>query len=300
MIHTNPRARDLLERIEARERESARILRAHGREREALRAERFARRIRLRLDEPAAVRRMYALARDLHRATHHRVLLERALEGAMSLLGASFGNLQLRDPVSGVLTIAVAAGFGSEFLEYFATVKDESSACGRAAGRASQALIVDVSTDPGFAAHRAIAAATGFRAVQSTPLVDDTGRVRGVISTHFGHPHRPAMRDLDLMAWYGELIGVALAGQQQRPVLLFAAAADYHAQSADRQDAAASLMLRRADALRGADAPRAAELRAWAHLAQGRAVGQRERSEGQRRLAAAISPAAVAPSIAGD
>src|SRR5262249_44325677 len=36
----------------------------------------------------------------------------------------------------------------------------------------TQTVVADVNTDSGFAPHRAIAGAPGFRAVQSTPLVD--------------------------------------------------------------------------------------------------------------------------------
>jgi len=45
-------------------------------------------------------------------------------------------------------------------------------------------VIADVREDPRFAAHREIAANSGFQAVQSTPLVDQDSRVLGMLSTH--------------------------------------------------------------------------------------------------------------------
>ena len=39
----------------------------------------------------------------------------------------------------------------------------------------------------------------GVHAVQSTPLISGAGTVFGMISTHFGRPHRPSERDLRLM-----------------------------------------------------------------------------------------------------
>jgi hypothetical protein len=79
------------------------------------------------------------------------------------LSGPDRGNLQLVNRAAGGLRIVAEHGFGSEFLEYFAVVDDDRSACGRAAEFGAQTVIADVMTDPGFAPHRAIAAASGFR-----------------------------------------------------------------------------------------------------------------------------------------
>jgi len=97
-----------------------------------------------------------------------------------------------------------------EFLDYFAVVEDGHSACGRAAQASAQAVIADVTADPGFAPRREIAAASGFRAVQSTPLVDHGGRLIGMVSTHFRRPHRPSSADLQVMELYGDYAGEAL------------------------------------------------------------------------------------------
>ncbi len=39
----------------------------------------------------------------------------------------------------------------------------------------------------------------GARAVQSTPLVSSSGKILGIVSTHFAEPHRPDERELQLM-----------------------------------------------------------------------------------------------------
>jgi len=49
-------------------------------------------------------------------------------------------------------------------------------------------VIADVREDPRFAAHREIAANSGFQAVQSTPLVDQDSRLLGMLSTHYPAP----------------------------------------------------------------------------------------------------------------
>jgi hypothetical protein len=177
----------------------------------AVRAELHATRKRLLLDEPRATKRMLALSRDLETATGVPVLLDRALQSAMELLGTDLGNVQIKQPASGALTIATSSGFDSEFLEYFAVVADDSSACGRAVQQGSQTVIFDVNEDPGFAPHREIAAASRFRAVISTPIVDPAGCLHGVISTHFRNRHHPSPAQMQLIDWYGERIGAALA-----------------------------------------------------------------------------------------
>jgi GAF domain-containing protein len=107
--------------------------------------------------------------------------------------------------------LVTQAGFGPEFLEYFAVVDgDSQSVCGRTAKRRAQTVVADARSDPGFAPHREIAAAAGFRAVQATPLTDYAGRLIGVVSTHFRRPHRPSDRDLRLMELYADFAGEAV------------------------------------------------------------------------------------------
>jgi len=182
-----------------------------GREEPARRAEQFAAWARFDLDEPQAARQLYAAAGELRQVSGRRLLYGKVLEGALSLGGADRGNLQLANRAAGGLLIVAEHGFGSEFLEYFAVVDDDRSACGRAAEFGAQTVIADVMTDPGFAPHRAIAAASGFRAVLSTPLIDQAGRLIGVVSTHYRRPYRPSWRDRQVMKRFGELAGRAVA-----------------------------------------------------------------------------------------
>jgi GAF domain-containing protein len=132
------------------------------------------------------------------------------LDGALSLAGADFGTVQLLDPVAGSLRLVTQSGFGSGFVEYFAVVDDDHSACGRAAREGTLVVIADVNADPGFAPHRGMAAA-GFRAVQSIPLTDDAGHLVGVVSTYFRRPHRPAGLDLRIMELYVDVACEAVA-----------------------------------------------------------------------------------------
>jgi GAF domain len=138
----------------------------------------LARRSRLRADEvhaglPIMDSVLLPGSREWHQeAVGLYSVLDKGLETATSLMQADRGTMQIPDPATGSLRIAVQAGFSAEFLQYFARVDDDTSACGRAASQRAQMVIADVNADPGFARHRDIAAASRFRAVQSTPLVD--------------------------------------------------------------------------------------------------------------------------------
>jgi len=203
--------RRLLEEAETMHRRSADRMRALGREDLARRADKFAAWVRFDLDEPLAARRLYTVTRDLREVPRLGSLFGRALDGALSLAGADRGNIQILDQATASLRITAQSGFGAEFLDYFAAVDDDRSACGRAARKCAQTVIVDVNADESFAPHRDIAAASGFRAVQSTPLVDQAGRLLGVVSTHYPRPYSPSALDLQLLRRYGELVGQAMS-----------------------------------------------------------------------------------------
>jgi len=201
----------VLEMVQAVYRGSAVQLPAVSQERLAQRAGRLAAGVRLGLDEPRAMLRLRSATKDLHDVPRLDSLLSRVLDGALSITRADFGNIQLFDPVTKSLWIVTQSGFGPEFVDYFGVVDDEHSACGRAAKEGTQTVIADVLTDPGFAPHRDIAAISGFRAVQSTPLADYGGRLIGMLSTHFRRPHRPPGPDLVIMELYGYFAGEAVA-----------------------------------------------------------------------------------------
>lgn len=209
--------RRLLEEAETLHRVSAARLRELGREDLARRAEQYAAWVRLDLDDPRAARQLYTATRNLRQVPRLGLLLTKVLEGALILAGADRGNVQILDPAIGSLRIAAQCGFGAEFLEYFAVVDDSRSACGRAARERTQTVIADVGTDPWFAPHRDIAAASAFRAVQSTPLTDRTGRLLGVVSTHYPRPYSASERDLEIMKRYGELAGQIMADHLKIP-----------------------------------------------------------------------------------
>jgi len=146
-------------------------------------------------------------------------LLEEVLNAIIALQNADFGNVQLYNPETKTLEIVAYRGFQKSFLDYFGSVNETRSACGRAMQRRDRVIIEDVLADPDFEPHRQIAASAGFRAVQSTPLFSRSGEPLGMISTHFRQPHRPSGHDLRFTDLYARLAGELIERQRAEEAL---------------------------------------------------------------------------------
>ena len=83
--------------------------------------------------------------RNLHQA------LDDILGGAVELLGADKGNIQVLDTKQGVLRIVASRGFDRDFLDCFSEVSAaDVSVCGRALRSDERLVIEDVESDALF------------------------------------------------------------------------------------------------------------------------------------------------------
>ena len=135
------------------------------------------------------------LKRDLHQA------LDEILAGAIDLLGADMGTIRIVD-TRGVLKIEAHRGFKQKFLEVFEVSAAGDSACGRALRSGERMVIADVEEDPQCARFRSLARAAGYRAMQSTPIMNRKGMPLGMLATHFRSVQKLAERDLRLLDLY--------------------------------------------------------------------------------------------------
>lgn len=167
--------------------------------------------IRLILDEPEAMHHIQETARELRGFSGLDTLLPKLLDGALALTGADLGTVRLLDPISGALIAVTQRGFGPELTGYSPVVGPGDPVRERAAQDCAQTLIPDITVEPGCAPYREIAAAAGFRAVQSTWLADSDGKVIGMVSTHFRQPGPRPDRDLRMVELYCDLVGERVA-----------------------------------------------------------------------------------------
>jgi two-component system CheB/CheR fusion protein len=171
--------------------------------------------------ELAAMQQVQDLSLQLFSSLDLDQALLEVLKAAMALHKADMGMVQLYNPQQQVLEIVVQQGLGPEVLTHFQTVRaGDGSACSRSLAQRQRVIIEDVESDPDFTPHRAIAAAAGFRAVQSTPLINRQGELLGILSTQFRQPHRPTERELRMLDMYGrlasEFIDLIQMGREQQ------------------------------------------------------------------------------------
>lgn len=108
------------------------------------------------------------------------------LQAAVELLHADSGIVQIVHEDVGKLEMISQVGFKQDYCDFFALVDyEDPTPWGQALRTRRRVVIEDVEKDEGFAPHRQIAAKAGYRAVQSSPLLASTGKVLGVLSTHF-------------------------------------------------------------------------------------------------------------------
>ena len=132
-------------------------------------------------------------------------VLEQVLDSAIELQGADFGDVQLYDGESGTLRIVAHRGVGEEFLEHFACVDAKHTSAGGTALKLKQRVIIeDVTKHAPYAPHLGVAAKTGYKGVNCTPLTErGTGLPLGMLSTLFREPYlgdEARLRLSDLLA----------------------------------------------------------------------------------------------------
>jgi GAF domain-containing protein len=158
-----------------------------------------------------------SLAQKLRDCTGLQMLLDYSLAHCLDLCGTEFGNIQLINWKRGYLEIKSQYGFRDEFLTFFKRVTaKEGSACARALRTLEPVVIEDVMVDDDFAPYRSIAYESGFRAVQSTPVVSSRGATLGILSTHFATPHQPNEKTMDAVKDVARLIADSIIFHRAR------------------------------------------------------------------------------------
>jgi hypothetical protein len=116
-------------------------------------------------------------------------VLKAVLNSTLAVVGTDMGNVQLTDPARGGLRIEQHTGLTADFVDFFAHVGEDGTACARAARDVAQVTVHDVESDPVFTepARQAILAA-GSRACHSVPLTTASGMCVGMVSAHTDRP----------------------------------------------------------------------------------------------------------------
>jgi signal transduction histidine kinase len=132
---------------------------------------------------------------------HGSALLDEILDSAIAIIAADKGNIQLVDPIDGSLRLIASKGFDAAFNTHFAIVQPGQGTCGSALSERGRVVCEDITTSRLFAGTQDLEVLrnAGVAGIQSTPLVARSGRIVGVLSTHYAMPRRPADRDLRML-----------------------------------------------------------------------------------------------------
>jgi PAS domain S-box-containing protein len=152
-----------------------------------------------------AMERLHDVSALFLRDQKLETILRAILEAGIAIAEADFGNIQLLDPSTSDLKIAVQNGFPAWWVDYWNHVSRGKGACGAALERVQRVIVKDVCRDSIFVGEEALEVQlkAGVRAFQSTRIVDRSGTAVGMISTHYRTPRTPpdgAFRFLDLLA----------------------------------------------------------------------------------------------------
>ena len=151
--------------------------------------------------ELAVMKRLQELSTRLVEQGDEAGLLPEIVDAAIGITAADMGNIQLYDRASDSLRIVASRGFRPEHLELFAVIHRGESTCGTALERGERVEVGDVTDSAIFAGKPILAAvlAAGIRALLSTPLISRSGRLVGMLSTHYRSARSPADRDLPIL-----------------------------------------------------------------------------------------------------
>ena len=149
----------------------------------------------------AALARLHEVSSKLWRKRDLRQALREILAGAIELLGADMGTIRILD-TQGVLKIEAHQGFKRELLDFFEVSAAGDSPCGIALRSGKRMVIEDVEANNLFTPFRPFARAAGYRAMQSTPIVNREGVPLGMLATHFRSAHKPDEQELHLLDLY--------------------------------------------------------------------------------------------------
>jgi PAS domain S-box-containing protein len=149
----------------------------------------------------AGMNRLQELSSRFVQQDNLQLLYEEIVDAAIAITNAEKGNIQLLDPNSETLIMVAQRGFDRPFTEFFKSVAEPASCCGTALKSGRRVIIEDVRQSPTLAGQTSqqVLLEAGVQAVQSTPLFSRSGKILGMLSTHFSKPHYPADRELRLL-----------------------------------------------------------------------------------------------------
>ena len=148
---------------------------------------------------------LQAISTEITFERNAEVLYDKLLDAAVAIMRSDYSSMQMFHPergASGQLQLLGFRGFSPYAAEFWEWVTPESaSTCGVAMHTHQRVIVTDIEDCDFLTGTEDLATyrQTGIRAVQSTPLISRSGKIVGMLSTHWSRPHQPTERDLRLL-----------------------------------------------------------------------------------------------------
>ena len=129
-------------------------------------------------------------ARDFEKASREIMLT------AVQLLRADYSYIGLLEKDGTRVRISSQYGFPAELTELLSRLAESTETpSGQALRKGSRTATADFEVDEAFASCRSMVREAGYRAVQSTPLINSSGNTMGILSTFWRKPHELTQRE---------------------------------------------------------------------------------------------------------
>jgi PAS domain S-box-containing protein len=154
------------------------------------------------LAELKALRHLQEFSAVLVRGNLNGELHQHILTTALAIMGADMASMQMLDTELGQLRLLAWRGFHPASAAHWERVPvGSATSCGAASARGDRVIVADVESCDALAGTADLHEfrRSGVRGCQSTPLISRTGKLLGMVSTHWREPHEPVERDLRLL-----------------------------------------------------------------------------------------------------
>jgi PAS domain S-box-containing protein len=177
-------------------------------------------------DELADTRLLQGVSTELLSETNPDALYSRIVEAAAALMRSDSASLQMFHPErgkGGELRLLAHRGFTEEAERLWEWVSiDSGTTCGIALGKGKRIIVKDVRECVGVLGQKGAEdyERNGILAVQTTPLFSRSGKLVGMLSTHWSEPHEPSPRRLGLLEVLGRQAADLIEGRRAEQKLL--------------------------------------------------------------------------------
>ena len=169
-------------------------------------AEETLRKIQAQLEkELADTKLLQNISTELMQEDDIQALYERIIDAAMLIMQSDFASIQMRDPSRGnsdELRMLTFRGFSPEAAKFWEWVGIASAGatCGEALRTGKHIIVPDVEKCEFIQGTEDLIyfRQLSIRSIYSTPLYTRSGRIVGMLSTHWREPHQPSERELCL------------------------------------------------------------------------------------------------------